>query len=205
MSGLFPIFLRLEGRKCLVVGAGRIAATKASGLLRAGARVVVVGRRAVGWIRSRAKAGELIWHPRSFARKDLRECFIVVAATDSMLTNHEVFRACRAQQVLCNVVDDPEYCDFFYPAVVRRGSLQIAISTSGQSPALAARIRRELEKQFGKEWADYVEELGERRREILEIALPPKKRRKLLITMAKEQLAKRSAVSVRKKSRAGRT
>ncbi|MGO9864874.1 MAG: bifunctional precorrin-2 dehydrogenase/sirohydrochlorin ferrochelatase, partial [Terriglobales bacterium] len=141
----FPIMLRLEGRASVVVGAGRVAAAKAAGLLRHGAEVVVVAPNAVRWIREKARAGKLVWRRRAFSARDLRRAFLVVAATDSVASNHAVFRACQARGVLCNVVDDPEHCDFFYPAVVRRGPLQIAISTSGNSPALAARLRKELE------------------------------------------------------------
>jgi len=148
----FPILLRLQGRTCLVVGAGRIAAAKAAGLLSHGARVVVVAPKAVRWIRERAQSGKLAWRRRAFSARDLRGAFLVVAATNSAASNCAVFRACRARGVFCNVVDDPEHCDFFYPAVMRRGRLQIAISTEGNSPALAARLRQELNCQFGPEW-----------------------------------------------------
>ena len=195
------MFLRLEGRKCLVVGAGRIAAGKAAGLLRSGAKVVVVAPKAVDWIREKAKAGRLTWHLRSFTNKDLGGCLLAIAATDSVATNHEVFRACQRRNVLCNVVDDPEYCDFFYPAVVRRGSLQIAISTSGQSPALAARLRGELEKQFGKEWARYVEDIGKERQQVLKSGMEPKQRRELLMKMADTAPPSSVAKSKRPKSR----
>jgi len=201
MKALFPIFLRLDGRKCLVVGAGRIAASKAAGLLRSGAKVTVVAPKSVSWIRAKAKAGQVTWHQRSFLIKDLKGCFLAVAGTDSVQTNHKVFQACQRQGVLCNVVDDPEYCDFFYPAVVRRGFLQIAISTSGQSPALAARIRRELEKQFGKEWTSYVEEIGKKRRQVLEGGMGPKSRRELLMKMANHGPIIGRAIDKRNKTR----
>ncbi|MBV9183341.1 MAG: hypothetical protein JO356_18720, partial [Acidobacteria bacterium] len=106
----------------------------------------------------------------------------------------------------CNAVDDPEHCDFFYPAVVRRGPLQIAISTNGSSPALAARLRRELERQFGPEWGIWVSRVGEMRRELLEKHLSPKVRRRRLLEMASPQ-AFTDFLHFRRpgKGRAGRT
>src|SRR5205814_3217789 len=118
----FPIMLNLKGRKCLIVGGGRVAAEKVSGLLSRGAQIEVVSPEAVRPIQAKARARTLIWHRRVFAPSDVRGAFLVIAATDSSQANGAVFRACRAQRVLCNSVDDPEHCDFFYPAVVRRGS-----------------------------------------------------------------------------------
>lgn len=180
----FPIMLRLEGRTCVVAGAGRIAATKAAGLLRHGAEVVVVAPNAVRWIREKARTGKLVWHRRAFSSCDLRGAFLAVAATDSAACNHAVFHACQDRGVLCNVVDDPQHCDFFYPAVVRRGPLQIAISTNGNSPALAARLRKELERQFGPEWGAFVEHIGKLRQQILSANMPLKKRREHLMELA---------------------
>ena len=181
---LFPISLRLEGRQCLVVGAGRIASAKASGLLSCGAKVVVVGPQAAAWVRDRARAGKLVWRRRTFTAGDLRGAFLVVAATDSLAVNEAVFRACAARGVLCNVVDDPEHCHFFYSALMQRGSLQIAISTGGHSPALASRLRKELEKQFGPEWGLWVDYLGKMRRQILSSEGSVAKKRKLLLQIA---------------------
>jgi precorrin-2 dehydrogenase/sirohydrochlorin ferrochelatase len=180
----FPILLRLEGRTCVVVGAGRVAAAKAAGLLIHGAQVVVVAPKAVNWIREKARSGKLAWRRRAFSARDVRGAFLVVAATNSTASNSAVFRACRARGVLCNVVDDPEHCDFFYPAVVRRGPLQIAISTEGNSPALAARLRKELERQFGPEWESFVEHIGKLRRQFLSASVPLEKKRELLAELA---------------------
>ncbi|MGB9073820.1 MAG: bifunctional precorrin-2 dehydrogenase/sirohydrochlorin ferrochelatase [Terriglobales bacterium] len=181
---LFPILLKLKARKCVVVGAGQIAAAKAAGLLRSGARVVVIAPRAVEWIQSRAGAGKLTWRRRRFIAADVEGAFLVVAATDSNATNDAVFRVCVERGVLCNVVDDPERCDFFYPAVVRRGPMQIAISTGGRSPALARRLRIELGRQFGPEYGAWVEHVGKIRREILSQDLAAGERRRLLDQIA---------------------
>ncbi|MFI5115641.1 MAG: bifunctional precorrin-2 dehydrogenase/sirohydrochlorin ferrochelatase [Terriglobales bacterium] len=177
---LFPIFLKLTKKKCVVVGAGKIAAAKAAGLLRSDAHVVVVGPEATEWVQDQAREGKLIWQPREFAADDIAQAFLVIAATSSSAANEAVFRACAAHRVLCNVVDDPERCDFFYPAVVRRGPLQIAISTGGQSPALARRLRTELEQQFGPEYGEWVEYVGEMRKQILRQRLTTQERRRLM-------------------------
>lgn len=167
---LFPMMIKLAGRKCVVIGAGKVAASKIEGLLVCGAKVVVISPKAVSRIQARAGGGKLVWRRRHFSPRDLRGAFLAIAATDSRSTNEFVFRTCQAHGVLCNSVDDPDHCDFFYPAIVRRGALQIAISTSGRSPALAARLRKELSRQFGPEWRAFVEQVGKKRQEILRTA-----------------------------------
>ena len=134
---LFPISLKLRGRLCVVVGGGVIAESKIESLLAAEAHVVVIAPQVTETVIARARAGQIEWQARAFAAEDLCGAFLVVAGTSSPQVNHEVFQQCEADGILCNVVDDPEYCHFYYPAVVRRGALQIAISTEGQSPALA--------------------------------------------------------------------
>ncbi len=188
VSELFPISVSMKGRKVLVVGAGEVGAAKAEGLLRSGARVHVVAPRAGEWVRKHASEKKLTWHQREFVASDLVGMFLVVAATDSPALNHKVFSAAGRQRVLCNVVDDPEHCDFFYPAVVRRGDLQIAISTAGQSPALAHRLRVELEQQFGPEYEAWVEQVGRQRRDILARDMPEDDRQRRL-----EEIASRAA------------
>ena len=164
---LFPIFLKLAGRRCLVVGAGPVGEAKVRGLLDAGADVRVVAPRATRAVRARARAGKVCWEARGFQANDLEGVFLVVAATSSTKLHEEIFQQARRRGVLCNVVDDPAHCDFYSPAVVRRGQLQIAVSTGGQSPALAQRLKRELERQFGAEYEMWVEKLGKARRKLL--------------------------------------
>ena len=185
---LFPMMFKLESRRCIVVGGGKVAASKTDMLLESGAQIVVVAPCATESIQALARQAKLEWTARNFVDADLNGAFLVVAATNSAAVNEEVFRAGRARGVLCNVVDDPEHCDFFYPAVVRRGALQIAISTAGYSPALAHRLRVELEQQFGPEYEAWVEEVGRRRREIMTRELPEAHRRELL-----EQIASRES------------
>jgi precorrin-2 dehydrogenase/sirohydrochlorin ferrochelatase len=181
---LFPIFVDLAERKCIVVGAGHVAQRKINGLLHHNAHVEVVSPRAVRDITQKARAGIVTWHKRPFLPEDLRGAFLVVAATRSSRINQAIFQACTAQGILCNCVDQPRHCHFFYPAVVHRGPLQIAISTSGRSPALAARLRRQLEQQFPPEWAAWVEHVGALRRSILAGTSPGAARRRRLQQVA---------------------
>src|SRR5260370_19401052 len=131
MTSLFPMFLKLAGRRCLVVGAGAIAEPKIESLLSAGAQVLVVAPQASERVRQLAAGGRVLWAAREFRPPYLDRIFLVVVATSSLVTTDFVFREAAGCGVLCNVVDDPERCDFYYPAVVRRGQLQIAFSTGG--------------------------------------------------------------------------
>src|SRR5271154_5157984 len=183
---LFPAFLRLEGRHCLVVGAGAVAEEKIPSLLRAGANVHVVAPEATAQIQSWARAKKIAWERRPFRAQDLKGAFLVIAATSSGALHARIQSQARRRGVLCNAVDDPEHCDFFYGAVVRRGGLLIAISTSGRSPALAQRIRKKLEQEFSEEYAAWVEEIGAVRQRLMEKKIPRDRRRVLLQRLASE-------------------
>ena len=163
---LFPLFLKLEGRRCLVVGAGSIAESKITGLVGTGSEVVVVAPQARPEIQDLARRGKLEWRKREFEVADLDGMFLVVAATSSTAVHERIFQEATPRGVLCNIVDVPKLCDFYYPAIVRRGDLQIAVSTAGQSPALAQRLRKDLEEQFGVEYQDWLVELGRARDEM---------------------------------------
>jgi len=184
---LFPIFLRLEGRKVLVVGAGTVAQPKIESLLRSGARVRVVAPHALEAVRDWARDSRIHWEPRAFRAADLDGAFLVIAATNSPNLHEKILRLARRRGVLCNVVDDPERCDFFYPAVVRRGDLQIAISTSGASPALAQRLRKELERQFGPEYEHWLAHLRTARAEALRLGVNLPARRRAAHRMAAQR------------------
>jgi precorrin-2 dehydrogenase/sirohydrochlorin ferrochelatase len=167
MSVHYPVFLDLEGRWCLVVGGGTVAAGKARGLLEAGARVLVVSPTLHQILSALAAAAAVIHRAREFRDDDLEGCVLAIAATGRPEVNRAVCSAARARRILVNAVDRPEECDFYAPAVLRRGPLQIAISTEGKSPLLARAIREELEARFGPEYARYVELLAEIRAEWL--------------------------------------
>jgi precorrin-2 dehydrogenase / sirohydrochlorin ferrochelatase len=184
---VFPLFLKLENRPCLVVGAGNIAESKIAGLLEADANLRVVAPEATPQVQSWAQTGKLDWHQRSFQPADLQGMFLVVAATSSTPVHEQIFAEAQRLGVLCNVVDVPHLCDFYYPAVVRRGSLQIAISTAGESPALAQRLRKELEIQFGPEYEAWVAALGEVRAEIATKNMSPEDRKELLHNLASQE------------------
>jgi len=155
-SPLFPIFVDLSRRRCLVVGGGRVAGRKAGRLAAAGARVTVVAREPHAEIQRLARSGKVALIRRGFSIADLRGVLLVVCATDDAAVNARVAAAARRERVLANVVDTPAICDFILPAVVRRGQLQIAVSTGGSSPATASRIAREIAGQYGREYADLL-------------------------------------------------
>jgi precorrin-2 dehydrogenase / sirohydrochlorin ferrochelatase len=177
---LFPMFVKLEGRSCLVVGAGKIGESKIRSLLVARAKVRVVAPWATPAVAGWASAGVLTWDAREFQAADLDGTFLVIAATSSVDVNDRVYREATRRNVLCNAVDDPERCDFYYPAVVRRGALQVAISTEGKSPALAQRLRREFERQLAPFYAGWLEQLGRIRNQLFRRPMNPEDRRKLL-------------------------
>jgi len=187
VSGLFPMFMKLQGRRCLVVGAGKVGEPKIGGLIEAGARVHVVALEATEAVHAWAKARKITLEIRAFGESDLDETVLAIVATASRSVNGSIYREAQRRGVLCNVVDDPEYCDFYYPAVVRRGDLQIAISTNGQSPSLAQKLRQQLERQFGPGYARWVAELGETRRHVLASDLDPQRKRELLHSLASRE------------------
>lgn len=181
---LFPAFIKLAGRPCVVVGAGSVAESKIASLLEAGAQVTVVAPRATEAVARLAATRKIRWLPRKVAPEDLARAFLVIAATSDAKVNRSVFLEAQNRGILCNSVDDPPNCDFYFPAVVRRGPLQIAISTSGESPALAQRIRREIEDSLEASFGDWVDEIGERRREIVATIPPSEERKRLLHRLA---------------------
>ena len=187
MTNLFPMFMKLAAKQCLVVGAGNVGESKIGGLIDTGASVHVVAIAASGQVREWADAGKIELELRPFTASDLDGKFLAVAATASESLNRLIYREAQLRGVLCNVVDVPEYCDFFYPAVVRRGDLQIAVSTAGQSPSLAQKIRQQLERQFGEGYAAWVEQLGETRQLILASDLDQETKWELLHSLASRE------------------
>lgn len=167
-----------------MVGAGMVAEGKIQGLLAERASVTVVAPQATAQIQQWAAAGVIEWEQRTFESHDLKGKFLVIVATSSRDVNTRIFTEAHTAGILCNAVDDPPNCDFYFPAVVRRGDLQIAISTGGQSPALAQRIRQELEQQFGPEYESWVVTLGQQRRELAATDLNPEARKRILHELA---------------------
>jgi len=184
MSSLFPMFMKLEGRRCLVVGAGKVGESKIGSLVETGVLMRVVALEATETVHAWARTGRIRLELRSFVNEDLEGMLLAVVATSSRALNETIYREAQRRGVLCNMVDDPPHCDFYYPAVVRRGNLQIAISTGGQSPSLAQKLRQQLEKQFGPGYARWIAELGETRRLVLASNLDLEKKRDLLHSLA---------------------
>src|SRR5579863_2895643 len=196
MSALFPMFMKLENKRCLVVGAGKVGEPKIASLLDTGALIHVVAFGASDMVRKWAREGKVKLELRAFTAADLDGIFLAVVATASRELNASIYNEALRRGVLCNVVDDPAYCDFFYPAVVRRGDLQIAVSTNGQSPSLAQKIRQQLEMQFGPGYAAWVAELGETRRLILASALPKDRKLELLHSLASREAVEAALAQV---------
>ena len=163
MPDYFPAFLDLRERPCLVVGGGAIGERKARELLACHARVTVVSPCLTAELQTLAQTGRLVWRSRAFLRSDVRRCALVIAATGIPAVDTAVAAEARRRGVLVNAVDWPAQCDFIFGSILRRGELQIAVSTGGRSPALAREIRRRLEPMFGPEYAELVEQVGRER------------------------------------------
>jgi uroporphyrin-III C-methyltransferase/precorrin-2 dehydrogenase/sirohydrochlorin ferrochelatase len=163
----YPVTLDVGGRLCVVLGGGEVAEHKAHGLLEAGARVRVVAPDLTAGLEELARRGTIEAVRRTYAHGDLAGAFVAVAATDDPETNACAYEEAEERRVLMNAVDDVAHCHFAAPSVVRRGDLLLAISTAGEAPALAKRLREELSQRFGPEWGTLVDVLAQARREAL--------------------------------------
>jgi len=193
---LLPIFLKLEGRPGLLVGAGNVALEKINSLLVTGLRLRVVAPEANAEIRQLADEGRLEWFERKFDPTDLDGNFVVIAATDDPEVNATVYRESVHRGILVNSVDDPPHCDFYFGSIVRRGNLQIAISTAGESPAVAQRIRRDIDERLSTDIGPWLTELGRVRREILATLPAGEERKALLHQLAEREFFKSSPTPV---------
>jgi len=162
----YPIFLKISRKKCVVVGGGRVALRKVRALLEYGAGVEVISPDPCLELVGLAERGQIRILHRHYQPGDLRKAFVAIAATDNSALNQQVIKEARGKAVLVNVIDEPENSDFIVPSYVRRGSMTIAVSTAGRSPALARKIRTRLEKEFGNEYASLVRLIGEVRAEV---------------------------------------
>ena len=184
---LLPIFLRLEGRPALLVGAGNVALEKIGSLLKTGLHLRVIAPEARQEVQALAAEGTLEWVQREFLPDDLNGMFLVIAATDKPDVNAAVYQAAIERNVPCNSVDDIPNCDFYFGSVVRRGDLQVAISTAGESPALTQRLRREIDEQLPQDLGPWLAELGALRREVLATHPRGEERKLLLHELAQRQ------------------
>ncbi len=163
-----------------MVGAGLVGLEKVESLMRCGASVRVIAPHAVARVQQLSSRGEIEWLSRRFDPEDAAGCELIIAATDDARANQAVFAEASRRSILCNTADDPPLCDFFFASIVQRGDLQIAISTAGQSPALAQRLRREIDAQLPADLGTWLDALGSLRREVLQ-AMPAGPERKALL------------------------
>ena len=174
-----PIFLELRNRACLVIGGGKVAFRKASALAACGAKVTVVSPQVSAGLVRLVKRRKLAWRPHRFRPSDLKGIELVVAATSRQPVNERAAREVRTRHLWINVVDQPEFCSFIFPSVVRRGKLVLAISTEGASPALTKWIRRDLERRYGPEFKFFLEKASRMRLQVKQTVPGPGKRKRL--------------------------
>ena len=201
---LLPIFVNLENRRVLLVGAGNVALEKIGTLLKTGLQLRVVAPRVLPEVHRLAAEGKLQLIERAFEPEDLDGSFLVITATDSPEVNHAVYREAIVRNIPCNSVDDIPNCDFFFGSVVSRGDLQIAISTRGESPAVAQRLRREIDEQLPQDLGQWLSQLGELRREVIETHPRGEDRRLLLHELAQRQICDSALCETRQMARQGR-
>lgn len=169
----YPVNLSVKNKRCLVLGGGKVAERKVKRLLESGARVSVVSPSVTPGLRRLREKNKIILKNREFRPKDLSGIFLAISAADDRKINSAVSSYCRKNDILVNVVDSPEECGFVLPSVVRRGALTISISTDGLSPALSKRIRQDIEKRYGAEYAGYLRMMKKVRPRVLETIKDP--------------------------------
>lgn len=180
----YPICLiDLENKRSVVVGGGRIALRKTRGLIEAGASITLISPEVEPELRKLAESNSIIWLPRKYREGDLGNAFLVIAATNDPDANHQIWREAAKVECLINVVDDPKHSNFILPAVVKRGEIQISISTGGSSPALARRLREDLEKIITPEYQDLAEILAELRPELISRTQPGEPRLQMALAL----------------------
>lgn len=190
---LLPIFLKLDVRHGLIVGAGNVALEKINTLLPTGLRIRVIAPEAKPDIQALAKEGRIEWLARKFESGDLNGNFVVIAATDNPEVNATIYAESVRLGILVNSVDDPPHCDFYFGSIVRRGDLQVAISTAGESPAAAQQLRREIDERLPDDLGPWLKEIGQIRREILATHPAGEERKALLHRLAQRRFLKASA------------
>jgi precorrin-2 dehydrogenase / sirohydrochlorin ferrochelatase len=184
----YPVYLDISKKRCVVVGGGDVAARKILRLLECGAVVTVVSRELTTTLINMVAQGKLIQVDDNYDEQYLAGAFLVIGATDREEVNDRIAADCRARGVMVNIVDDPGRCDFILPSLVNRGSLSIAVSTDGKSPALARKLREELSVQFGPEYEGYLELLGWLREAIIAAGRPADDNRDIFTALVNSPL-----------------
>lgn len=183
---LYPIFLNLKDKKCLVVGGGKVAERKVNALARCGAKIHVVSPQLTSGLQDMVNRRLVMYRRGIYQTSDLEDTFLVISATNNDATNHAVANDCMKRNIVVNVVDDPPRCSFFVPSVVHRGPLKLAISTGGSSPRLAKLIRKRLERDFGPVFAEFTEFLSTVRKQMQVQVADPNKREQILKNLVDE-------------------
>jgi precorrin-2 dehydrogenase / sirohydrochlorin ferrochelatase len=168
----YPIFLDLENVPCLVVGGGQVGERKVKTLQACRAKVFLISRELTSYLEDEVRQGRIEWLAPAYHTENLTGKCLVIGATDDPVLNGKIGREARERGLLCNIVDKPQQCNFILPSLVSRGDLTIAVSTTGKSPALAKKIRQDLEGMFPAIYGQYLELLGQIRNEILIRKLP---------------------------------
>ncbi|MBW2567902.1 MAG: bifunctional precorrin-2 dehydrogenase/sirohydrochlorin ferrochelatase [Deltaproteobacteria bacterium] len=184
----YPINLDVLNRKCLIVGGGSVGTRKVLTLLDCGAKVTLVSPDASEKLLELVDNGLIAWEKRSYLTSDLDGTFLVIGATDDEELNHQISADAEKLNMLCNIADRPEVCNFILPAIVNRGDLMISISTSGKSPAFAKTLRKELERQFGVEYAEFLRLMGAIRKKLLSEKHEPEAHKHLFEQIIKSNL-----------------
>lgn len=163
----YPVNLDIQKQRCLVVGGGSVGTRKVMTLLECGAVVTVVSPVATRRLLELTEKGSITLKKRPYQPSDLDTMFLVIGATNNEELNLQISMDARRLNKLCNIADRPEACNFIIPSVINRGDLVIAISTSGKSPAFAKKLRKDLEKMFGEEYAEFLQFMGVIRKKLL--------------------------------------
>lgn len=177
----FPIYLELKGRRVVIVGAGSVAARKAMPLVEAGARLVIVSPKIDPMLSASLQGANVQIIKSHYEKSYIAGASLVIAATDDQLLNKQIYKDCQELEILCNVVDQPQLCDFFVPAIVKRGNLQVAVATDGNCPAFAGHIRDKLEKILTEEHGAFLAVLEKTRLKIIDI-IPDQNDRKVILS-----------------------
>ena len=177
MTNMYAISLNIKNKNCIVIGGGNVAVRKIQGLLECGANVTVISKEVAPVIQELESKGMIKLKLQPYTQGDLGDSYLVICATDNEGLNAKVAKECLGKGILVNVVDDPSLCSFFVSSTIRQGDLAISVSTNGQSPLLASKIKRELESQFGTEYKAFLELLGYARKRAKAECNEPEKRK----------------------------
>ena len=176
----YPIFLEMCGRRAVVIGGGDVAVRKAQALLAAGARLVIVAKETDDALTALCQGSNAELIRSKYSKDYLAGAVLAIAATNDPKLNKRIYNDCQELEILCNVVDAPELCDFLVPAVVKRGDLQIAIGTEGHCPAYAGHLRKRLEQSFTDKHGEFLAELETLRKRIIQDVPDAANRKSLL-------------------------